>query len=483
MAEVGASFGKPFDLQLAALRLRLANQVGTAAWDDLVKAQHDRAFVVAGAMKADLLADLATAVEKSIAQGTTLEEFRRDFRGLVAKHGWHGWTGEGSAKGEAWRTKVIYRTNMATSYAAGRWAQLMSMPYLIYHHGNAREPRLEHLAWDGLVLPRDHAFWQTHAPVNDWGCTCYLSGARSLEAARRRGGDPDKALPAGWDAIDPRTGAPKGIGKGWDYAPGASVSDLVPQMEQKAAKMPEPLAQDFREHLAKLPLSSGGAAMVYRTMEPTSDTEAISARAKEARMAIKTGHDGVSPEGYFGMTRAGIEAVERFALPPLRYFGVTESYPYAIRGNVPKHLALFHEPMRSITFPAATTELLTIADTPSADRVTGWAGRLGAVSAEVRALSSGTYPGWSVYKNPADIAAHEFGHYTHAHYQSEIDALIERHRMFDDGWAYLLSDYATTDRFEFFAEAFTLYLRYTSGHSRLHPALLDYFRRRDRSLK
>lgn len=253
MAEVGASFGKPFDLQLAALRLRLANQVGTAAWDDLVKAQHDRAFVVAGALKADLLADLAKAVEKSIAQGTTLEEFRRDFRVLVEKHGWHGWTGEGSAKGEAWRTKVIYRTNMATSYAAGRWAQLMSMPYLIYHHGNAREPRLEHLAWDGLVLPREHPFWLTHAPVNDWGCTCYLSGARSPEAARRRGGDPDKALPTGWDAIDPRTGAPKGIGKGWDYAPGASVADeLAGIVESKAAALPVQLADDFRASLLSI---------------------------------------------------------------------------------------------------------------------------------------------------------------------------------------------------------------------------------------
>ena len=28
-------------------------------------------------------------------------------KALVEKNGWHGWTGEGTAKGEAWRTRVL----------------------------------------------------------------------------------------------------------------------------------------------------------------------------------------------------------------------------------------------------------------------------------------------------------------------------------------------------------------------------------------
>ena len=68
--------------------------------------------MVAGATKADLLADLAAAVDRAIVEGTGLEVFKRDFRGIVEKHGWHGWTGEGTAKGEAWRMRTIYRTNM-----------------------------------------------------------------------------------------------------------------------------------------------------------------------------------------------------------------------------------------------------------------------------------------------------------------------------------------------------------------------------------
>jgi hypothetical protein len=248
--DLSASFAKPFDLQIAALRLRLANQVGTAAWDDLIKSQHDRAFVVAGAMKADLLADLGKAVEKAIGEHRSIEQFRADFRQIVTDRGWHGWTGEGTAKGEAWRAKVIYRTNMRTSYAAGRMAQLAKgkFKFWVYRHGGSLEPRLQHLAWDGVALPPDHPFWATHAPPNGWGCTCEVFGTNSAAGIRRVGGDPDKQLPPGWDATDAKTGEPVGIDKGWGYAPGASVLEkLQAFVAQKAEVAPSPVAADLLE--------------------------------------------------------------------------------------------------------------------------------------------------------------------------------------------------------------------------------------------
>ena len=84
---------------------------------------------------------------------------------------------------------MIFQTNMATSYAAGRWAQINDpaladfRPYIKYHHA------------DG-VLPKDHLFWQTNAPPNGWGCHCYVSAA----------GPKDTALIYVFDA-------PEGIGK------------------------------------------------------------------------------------------------------------------------------------------------------------------------------------------------------------------------------------------------------------------------------
>lgn len=224
----------------------------TSRWDDLRKNQHDRAFMVAGAVKADLLADLATAVDKAISEGTTLEEFRRDFRAIVEKRGWHCWTGEGTEAGEAWRTRVIYRTNMRTSYMAGRYAQLTegNFAFWIYFHGGSAEPRLNHLAWNGIALPPDHPFWAAHFPPNGWGCSCHVSGARTAAGVRRLGGDPGKQLPDDSQAIDPKTGEPEGIGKGWGYAPGATAAeDILRLVRDKAEALPPELARAFLQDL------------------------------------------------------------------------------------------------------------------------------------------------------------------------------------------------------------------------------------------
>lgn len=51
----------PFAEQIAFFRRKL--NVPTERWDDLWQAAHDRAFVVAGAAKADLLEDLRGAVD------------------------------------------------------------------------------------------------------------------------------------------------------------------------------------------------------------------------------------------------------------------------------------------------------------------------------------------------------------------------------------------------------------------------------------
>jgi len=247
VTSLAASFGKPFAEQVAAFRLRLGDLTPTAKWDDIQRAQHDLAFMVAGAMKADLLADLAAAVDKAVAQGTTLEEFRRDFRDIVERRGWHGWTGEGTKGGEAWRTKVIYKTNMSTTYAAGRMAQLAAgkFAFWVYRHGGSMEPRIQHLGWDGLILPPDHPFWATHAPPNGWGCSCYIVGARTLAGAQRVGGKPGLVLPENWAAPVPRTGAPAGIDKGWDYAPGASVAELISLGAKKLQSLPAEIGSDF----------------------------------------------------------------------------------------------------------------------------------------------------------------------------------------------------------------------------------------------
>jgi hypothetical protein len=220
---------QPFDEQIAFFRGKLGRLLPTERWDQVWKAQHDRAFMVAGAMKADLLSDLAGAVDHALVEGRSLDAFRKDFDAIVERHGW-AYRGERN-----WRTRTIYGTNLRTSYGAGRLAQLREggFQFWVYRHGGSLDPRPQHLAWDGLVLPADHPFWQSHYPPNGWGCACRVVGVRSLEQARAVGGDPDKALAEGWNKSDPVTGEPEGIDRGWGYAPG----DLAYQAQVAAGQM------------------------------------------------------------------------------------------------------------------------------------------------------------------------------------------------------------------------------------------------------
>ncbi|HET7300224.1 MAG TPA: phage minor head protein, partial [Oleiagrimonas sp.] len=243
-------FHRPFDEQLAFFRRKLRNLVPTTAWDDLLRAEHDHAFMVAGAAKADLLQDLADAVDKAIAEGVGFDQFYKDFESIVAKHGWTGWTGEETPARRRWRARVIYQTNVQVSYSAGRLAQLREgkFAFWVYHHSVGElHPRPLHVSWDGLVLPANHPFWHTRYPPSDWGCRCYVTGARTEKGARRQGGDLDKKLPDDWDKIDPLTGEPPGVGKGWGYMPGDTVHQVVREMAGKIQHWDYSIAKSYMQ--------------------------------------------------------------------------------------------------------------------------------------------------------------------------------------------------------------------------------------------
>ena len=172
----------PFDEAIDYFRKKV--KLPTKTWEDLWQGMHTRAFVVAGAMKTELVSDLYEAVQKGIANGTTLAQFRKDFDDIIARSGWKYKGGKG------WRTGVIFNTNIKTAYAAGHYKQMLdpdvlkARPFLRYVASNARTPRIEHMQWYNLVLPADDPFWQTHYPPNGWGCKCGVVGHSAREVER-----------------------------------------------------------------------------------------------------------------------------------------------------------------------------------------------------------------------------------------------------------------------------------------------------------
>ena len=221
-----ASYGSlPFKEQIEFFRRKL--NIPTTGWTDIYIHEHDYAFMVAGANRDAIVADFRTAVEKAIAEGMTLQDFRENhFDRIVARHGWD-YNG-----GRNWRSKIIYDTNLATSYAAGRWEQLQDAPYWQYKHADwVQHPREDHLAWDGLVLARDDPWWYTHFPPNGWRCQCSVRGLWPRDLQRLGKTGPDTAPEVQWEERTigqrnpngPRTvRVPAGIDPGFEYAPGRS---------------------------------------------------------------------------------------------------------------------------------------------------------------------------------------------------------------------------------------------------------------------
>jgi len=221
------TFQLPFQEQIDFLKQKV--RLPTLTHRDISSRGHDRAFVVAGAMKADLLNDLHNAVNKAVAEGQSFKQFQDGFDDILGKHGWLNGTDK---EYKAWRAKVIYQTNMRTSHAAGRYKQmtdpevLKRRPYWRYRHNTVENPRIQHQRWDGLVLPADSQFWKVNFPPNGYGCQCNVEAIneRQLKAMGKIKPDPEPAFDE--------------LRDGFNSAPGAS---WYPDLN----KYPEQIATDY----------------------------------------------------------------------------------------------------------------------------------------------------------------------------------------------------------------------------------------------
>jgi hypothetical protein len=81
-------------------------------------------------------------------------------------------------------------------YNAHRLAHHQSASFALWVYRQHDCP--EHGPMDGLSLPSNHVFWQTHYPANSWLCRCYVVGASTIAGTWRLGAKRGKVLPADW---------------------------------------------------------------------------------------------------------------------------------------------------------------------------------------------------------------------------------------------------------------------------------------------
>lgn len=222
---------------------------------DVWQQEHTAAFTVAKVMQLDLLKDIRDQVDAALASGTTFADFKASLMPNMVKRGWWGKavmtdpvTGEAEQVqlGSNRRLKVIYDTNLRTAHAEGQWARIQSakatLPFLMYDHTPSEHERPEHKAWDGLVLPVDDPWWQSHYPVKAWGCKCRVIqlGQRQLDRMGLTVGQAPETSYVDW--TNKRTGdverVPAGVDPAFNYAPGQRLGHMAKHLAEAIEAAP-----------------------------------------------------------------------------------------------------------------------------------------------------------------------------------------------------------------------------------------------------
>jgi hypothetical protein len=125
-------------------------------------------------------------------KGQSFESFKKNIKPVLQQKGWWGkkettdpLTGE-TVNAQLGSDRRIYRVNMRSAYQKGQYERTMASdlhPYLMYRIGSSVHHREEHVSWDGLILPKDDPWWDSHFPPNGWGCKCYT---RAITEARKK---------------------------------------------------------------------------------------------------------------------------------------------------------------------------------------------------------------------------------------------------------------------------------------------------------
>ncbi len=239
----------------AVLWFLLRTPVTREQWDKLSAESRRKSFTVSGVAKADVILDVFRAIDRALATGTSVADFKKQV-GPKLREAW-----QGTVKNPAWRLETIYRTNMQAAYGAGRWAE-MTEPTLAKLRplgkydailDNRVTPRCESL--DGTVLTWEEWEKAGLVPPNHFNCRSSIRSLRQSQGAK----EAKRSLPVGVKAQEGFGQPPKAAE--WEPDLSGYPPDLRKEVEARLHKTPDesmspPSGATFVEPKAAKHLSS-----------------------------------------------------------------------------------------------------------------------------------------------------------------------------------------------------------------------------------
>jgi hypothetical protein len=146
-----------------------------------------RAFTIARQSEIGILQNTLDALNKHLADGGTMWNFREKFPDIVKPY---------TEAGREWHLRLVVEQNLRQAQAVGAYAQRQrvkaAFPFVEYQAGP--NPRPTHAALDGKIFALDDPFLLAHTPPWEHGCNCDLISRTAAQVGRVRAADQDKGL-------------------------------------------------------------------------------------------------------------------------------------------------------------------------------------------------------------------------------------------------------------------------------------------------
>lgn len=168
----------------------LSSKKATLDYDEIAHKNHKQVFTLSKFTDLGLLKDIQSSLIQALKKGDKFETWKENIKPKLKAKGWPGNVQEG--KFDNARLKKIFDNEMRGARARANYESIMksTKTHFMYVTKGDNKVRPKHQSFNGIILPKEHSFWDSHIPYEtmfDFGCRCTLVGLGRSEVEKKGG--------------------------------------------------------------------------------------------------------------------------------------------------------------------------------------------------------------------------------------------------------------------------------------------------------